>query len=66
VPDLPDFDVPPARDDGGEDVRVAMLTNLRDRHTSHTLHTRGAPGGLRGGGTSAYAGPKPTRSRGYL
>ncbi len=43
VPDLPDFDCPPARDDGGEDVRVAMLTNLRDRHTSHTLHTRGAP-----------------------
>jgi hypothetical protein len=27
------------RDAGGEDVRVAMATNLRDRHISHTLHT---------------------------
>ena len=26
-------------DAGGEDVRVAMLPNLRDRHTSHRLHT---------------------------
>jgi hypothetical protein len=26
-------------DAGGEDVRVAMVRNLRDRHTSPTLHT---------------------------
>jgi hypothetical protein len=35
----PDFDVPLFRDAGGEDVRVAMARNLRDRHTSHSLHT---------------------------
>lgn len=35
----PDFEVPLFRDAGGEDVRVAMATNLRDRHRSHTLHT---------------------------
>ena len=45
LPDLPDFDDPRELDEGGEDVRVAMLTNLRDRHTSHTLHTRGEPAG---------------------
>ena len=27
------------RDAGGEDVRVAMLTNLRDHLTRHTPHT---------------------------
>jgi hypothetical protein len=26
-------------DAGGEDVRVAMVTNLGDRHTCHMLHT---------------------------
>jgi hypothetical protein len=26
-------------DAGGEDVRVAMVANLRDRHTRHRLHT---------------------------
>src|SRR3954470_20374611 len=46
----PDLEVPLFRDAGGEDVRVAMVRNLRDRHTSHTLHTplgvgdRGPPG----------------------
>src|SRR3954452_17468570 len=35
----PDLEVPLFRDAGGEDVRVAMVRNLRDRHTSHTLHT---------------------------
>jgi hypothetical protein len=29
-------------DAGGEDVRVAMVTNLRDRHSCHRLHTPGA------------------------
>src|SRR3954452_3415241 len=48
VPDLSDFDGSEERDEGGADVRVAMLTNLRDRHTSHTLHTRGEPGDLGG------------------
>src|SRR5205085_652843 len=33
------LDVPRFRDAGGEDVRVAMLTNLRDRHTRHLPHT---------------------------
>jgi hypothetical protein len=35
----PALDVPRFRDAGGEDVRVAMVTNLRDRHTRHLLHT---------------------------
>src|SRR3954454_12259413 len=35
----PDFEVPLFRDAGGEDVRVAMVVNLRDRLTSHMLHT---------------------------
>jgi hypothetical protein len=35
----PDFEVPLLRDAGGEDVRVAMVRNLRDRPTSHMLHT---------------------------
>jgi len=35
----PDFEVPLLRDTGGEDVRVAMVRNLRDRHSSHMLHT---------------------------
>jgi hypothetical protein len=33
------LEVPLFRDAGGEDVRVAMLRNLRDRHSSPTLHT---------------------------
>jgi hypothetical protein len=36
LPDrLPDERVVDVRDAGGEDVRVAMVPNLRDRHTSH-------------------------------
>jgi len=30
---------PLVREPGGEDVRVAMLTNLHRCHSSHTLHT---------------------------
>jgi hypothetical protein len=33
---------PEVRDAGGEDVRVAMPRRLRDRPTSHSLHTPGA------------------------
>jgi hypothetical protein len=40
----PDFEVPLLRDAGGEDVRVAMVRNLRDGHTSHMLHTPQRPG----------------------
>src|SRR4051812_9954867 len=47
----PDFEVPLFRDAGGEDVRVAMVVNLRDRLTSHMLHTprRGVGTATRGG-----------------
>jgi hypothetical protein len=31
------------REPGGEDVRVAMVTNLRQSHTRHTDHTPGGP-----------------------
>jgi hypothetical protein len=34
------------REPGGEDVRVAMVRNLGQRHSSHTDHTRRAPRGL--------------------
>ena len=36
--DVPRVDVLLLRDPGGEDVRVAMLMTLGDRHTSITLH----------------------------
>jgi hypothetical protein len=42
--------LPAARDRGGEDVRVAMGGNLRERHTRHTVPT-------------PHAGPSPTGVR---
>ncbi|GAB3195193.1 hypothetical protein GCM10027062_01570 [Nocardioides hungaricus] len=41
VLELRDVDVLLLRDPGGEDVRVAMVTTLRSRHSRHTHH-RGA------------------------
>jgi hypothetical protein len=43
----PDERVVDVRDAGGEDVRVAMVPNLRDRHISHRDTTpQGAPAAL--------------------
>ena len=39
--DEPDLDVRLLDDAGGEDVRVAMVANLGDRHTRHSFHTPG-------------------------
>jgi hypothetical protein len=39
LPDAPDRELVVLRDRGGEDVRVAMPTRLRDRHISLTRNT---------------------------
>jgi hypothetical protein len=39
LPDEPDRELVVLRDRGGEDVRVAMATRLRDRHISLTRNT---------------------------
>ena len=39
LPDAPDRELVELRDRGGEDVRVAMVSNLRDRHISLTRNT---------------------------
>jgi len=38
-PEPPFADVLLLRDAGGEDVRVAMIRNVRDHPTSHRCHT---------------------------
>ena len=45
LPDAPDRERVVLRDRGGEDVRVAMATRLRDRHTSLTRNTPRAGAG---------------------
>jgi hypothetical protein len=42
-PEPPLLDVLLLRDAGGEDVRVAMIRNVRDFPTRPTRHTPGAP-----------------------
>jgi hypothetical protein len=46
------FEVPLFRDAGGDDVRVAMVVNVRDRLTRHMLHTPDRPGGKSAASTS--------------
>jgi hypothetical protein len=58
-PPLPDVLL--LRDTGGEDVRVAMLRNLRDSPTCHMCHT---PRGMRVVTTSQGAQRSPDRLSG--
>jgi hypothetical protein len=58
-PEPPLEDVLLLRDAGGEDVRVAMIRNVRDiptRPTCHTPHTGSCRGGGRGGPVAWFEG----------